>query len=295
MEAIWLWIQRNIIRYITPPKDIEIIDIIQVIIIAYLIYHLFLWFKNTRAYTLLKGILLVAAFIILASVFRMQAILWLIKNLSVVAITALVIIFQPELRKALERVGHQNIITSFFSLNRLTSGDNFRYSDHFITEVVRACMDMSESKTGALIVIEEDVKLDEVAETGIEVDAVVSSQILVNLFVKNTPMHDGAVIIRDERAIAATCYLPLSENTNLTKDLGTRHRAGVGITEISDCIALIVSEETGSVAYAHEGVLHTGLSSSDLREMLHEHQKIDKRSGRIKRKEKSARVEEDRK
>ena len=292
METIWTWIQRNIIRYLTPPKDIEIIDIIQVIIIAYLVYHLILWVKNTRAYTLLKGILLIIAFVILASVFRMQAILWILQNLSLVAITALVIIFQPELRKALERVGHSNPITSFLSLNRLGSADNSRYTDHFITEVVRACANMSESKTGALIVIEEDVRLDEVAETGIEIDAAVSGQLLENLFVKNTPMHDGAVIIRNGRLIAATCYLPLSENTNLNKELGTRHRAGVGITEISDALALMVSEETGKIACAHEGVLQTGLSTSELREVLHEHQKYDKRSGKIKRKGKPQSVEE---
>ncbi len=292
MEAIWTWIQRNIIRYLAPPKSIEIIDIIQVLIIAYLVYHLILWVKNTRAYTLLKGILLIVAFIILASIFNMQAILWLLRNLSLVAITALVIIFQPELRKALERVGHKNPITMFFSLNRFAASNNERYSDHFITQIVRACADMSESKTGALIIIEEDVRLDEVAETGIELDAIVTSQLLQNIFVKNTPMHDGAVIIRDERAIAATCYLPLSENMDLAKELGTRHRAGVGITEISDCLTIIVSEETGKIACAHEGVLQTGLSTSELRELLHEHQKVDTRPGRNRRKGTPARGKE---
>ena len=153
-------------------------------------------------------------------------------------------------------------------------------------------MEMSESKTGALIVIEEDVRLDEVAETGIELDAVVTSQLLINIFVKNTPLHDGAVIIRDERVIAATCYLPLSENTNLNKTLGTRHRAGVGITEICDGLAIMVSEENGKISYAYEGVLTTSLSSSDLREVLHEHQRVDYGSRRSARKGRRTSVEE---
>ena len=292
MEALWAWIQRNFIRYLSPPKTIQVIDIIQVLLIAYLVYSVILWIKNTRAYTLLKGILFIVAFIILATILKMQAILWMIQNLSLVAITALVIIFQPELRKALERVGHKNPITSFLNLNRFTGSDNLRFSDQFITEIVRACMEMSESKTGALIIIEEDVRLDEVAETGIELDAVVTSQLLINIFVKNTPLHDGAVIIRDERVIAATCYLPLSENMSLNKDFGTRHRAGVGITEISDCLAIMVSEETGKISYAHEGVLTSNLSSSDLREVLHEHQRIVYGRDRSDRKERRNGVEE---
>ena len=292
MEALWAWIQRNFIRYLSPPKTIQVIDIIQVLLIAYLVYSVILWIKNTRAYTLLKGILFIVAFIILATILKMQAILWMIQNLSLVAITALVIIFQPELRKALERVGHKNPITSFLNLNRFTGSDNLRFSDQFITEIVRACMEMSESKTGALIIIEEDVRLDEVAETGIELDAVVTSQLLINIFVKNTPLHDGAVIIRDERVIAATCYLPLSENMSLNKDFGTRHRAGVGITEISDCLAIMVSEETGKISYAHEGVLTSNLSSSDLREVLHEHQRIVYGRDRSDRKERRTGVEE---
>lgn len=287
MEALWSWLRRNIIRYLTPPKSIEVIDIIQVIILAWLIYSIFLWIKNTRAYTLLKGILFIAAFIIVASIFRMQAILWMIQNLSIVAITALVIIFQPELRKALERVGHRNPISNLFALNRFTASSNERFSDRLITEVVRGVMELAESKTGALIIIEEDVKLDEVAETGIEIDAVVTSQLLINIFEHNTPLHDGAAIIRDNRLIAATCYLPLSENTGLGKKFGTRHRAGVGITEISDCLCIIVSEETGQISYAHEGIMETGCSLSELREVMHEHQKIITGSNRFKRKVKA--------
>ncbi len=284
MENIWLWIQRHIITYIIPPKDIEIIDLVQVIILAWLIYHVILWFKNTRSYNLLKGILLIVVFIIIAEALDMTVILWILQNLSIVLITAIVIIFQPELRKALERMGHQNFISNLFAV-RSASGKLVRYSDDTITQILRAVMEMCESKTGALIIIEEDIKLDEVVETGIEIDAVVSSQLIVNIFEHNTPLHDGAAIIRENRLISATCYLPLSENITLSKTLGTRHRAGVGITEISDCLAVIVSEETGMISYSFEGVLHSGLSSSDLREVLHEHQDLQKgkRKGRKSR------------
>ena len=289
MEEIWSWLQQYIFKYLVPPKSIEIIDIVQVIILAYIIYNIILWVKNTRAYTLLKGILFITVFIIVAKIFNMSALLWIIQNLSFVAITALVIIFQPELRKALEKMGHKNPISSLFSLKGFTNGENERFTDATITQILRSVAEMSENKTGALIVIEEDVKLDEVVETGIEIDAYVTSQLLTNIFERNTPLHDGAAIIRDDRIIAATCYLPLTENNTLSKSLGTRHRAGVGITEISDCLAIIVSEETGKISYAHEGMLYTALSVSDLREVLHEHQTIALDSQ--KRKEKKIRVE----
>lgn len=286
METIWLWIQRNLIRHIIPPKSIEIIDIIQIIIIAYIVYSLILWAKSTRAYTLLKGIVLIILFVVIAIAFRMQAILWIIQNLSIVAITALIIIFQPELRKALEKVGHTNPITSLFAINKFGTRSNERFSDAMITQILRAVVDMSESKTGALIIIEEEVRMDDVAETGIALDAVVSTQLLINIFEHNTPLHDGAAIIRDGRIIAATCYLPLSENMSLSKQLGTRHRAGIGVTEMCDCLAIMVSEENGKISYAYEGVIHTGLSASELREVLHEHQKIVpsrfKRKDRVK-------------
>jgi len=272
VEALWIWLRRNIIRYLTPPKTIGIIDIIQVIILAWIIYSIFLWIKNTRAYTLLKGILFIAAFIIVAMVFRMQAILWMIQNLSIVAITALVIIFQPELRKALERVGHRNPISNLFALNRFAASSNERFSDKLINEVVRGVMELAENKTGALIIVEEDVKLDEVAETGIELDALVTSQLLINIFEHNTPLHDGAVIIRGDRVTAATCYLPLSDNKTLSKALGTRHRAGVGVSEATDSLTIIVSEETGGISMAYRGDLQRNVTEMTLRDRLIESQ-----------------------
>ncbi len=274
MEEAWSWFQSNILKWLYPPKTIEVIDIVQIILIAWFVYHLILWFKDTRSYSLLKGILFVLAFVIIANVFKMDTIMWLIQNLSVVAITAVIIIFQPELRKVLERMGHRNPFTSLFLFGKYGGEYPKRFSDASLNEILRSVYDMAEMKTGALIVLEQDVKLDEYAQTGIGIDAAISSQLLSNIFEHNTPLHDGAVVIRDDRIVAATCYLPLSENRDINKKLGTRHRAGLGISEMSDCFTIIVSEETGNVAYAQDGRLVTGVGLSDLREKLHQIQRI---------------------
>lgn len=274
MEKAWSWFQINVLQWLYPPKQIEIIDIIQIALIAYFVYHLILWFNNTRAYALLKGILFIIGFVILANILHMDTIVWLINNLSVVAITALVIIFQPELRKVLEKMGHKNPFVSLFSLGRYSGEMPKRFSDASLNEIIRSVYEMAEMKTGALIVIEENVKLNEYVQTGIMIDAAISSQLISNIFEHNTPLHDGAVIIRDDRVVAATCYLPLSENMDINKKLGTRHRAGLGISEISDSFTIIVSEETGKVSYAYEGRLVTGVVLSDLREKLHKVQLI---------------------
>lgn len=239
-----------------------------------------LWMKNTRAYTLLRGILFILGFVVIANLLKMEVIVWLMGNLSVVAFTAIVIIFQPELRKALEQMGHSNFVNSLMAINR-SPEENKRFSDHTVSELVRACFEMSEVKTGALIVLERETHLYEYENTGIPLDAVVSSQLLVNIFEHNTPLHDGAVLIREDRIAAATCYLPLSDNMDLSKKLGTRHRAGVGISEQSDCFVLIVSEETGAVSYAQNGRLHAAVSPSELRRALQEAQKIYDDSARI--------------
>src|SRR5699024_4358059 len=169
-------------------------------------------------------------------------IIWLFSNLSVAVITAVIIIFQPELRRVLEQLGHKNPLTNLAMLGS-SSENNDRFSDKTVSELVSASFSMGEVKTGALIVVEREVKLEEYEKTGIPVDAVLTSQLLINIFEHNTPLHDGAVIVRGDRVVAATCYLPLTDNLNLNKDLGTRHRAGVGISEISDSLTIIVSEE----------------------------------------------------
>ena len=223
--------------------------------------------KFTRAYTLLKGILIVLLFILVAYILKMNTILWIIKNLSTILLTSVVVIFQPELRKMLEQLGQKKIVASIFPLD---SGKEVqeRFTDKTINELVKACFDMGEVRTGALIVIEQNIRLSEYERTGINVDAVLTSQLLINIFEHNTPLHDGAVLVRGNRIVAATCYLPLSDNMELSKQLGTRHRAGVGISEVSDSLTIIVSEETGQVSVAQNGELSRGLTSAELRSAL---------------------------
>ena len=281
MDSLKNWLL-DVLKWLVPPKPIGVIDVIQVLLLAFLVYRLILWMKNTRSYTLLKGIVFVIAFLVLANVFKMEVIVWLLQNVGVVAITAIIIIFQPELRRMLERVGQSNLMSSIFSINR-NEDENKRFSDHTLNELVRACYEMSEERTGALIVLERDIPLEEYEKTGIPIDAVVSSQLLVNIFEHNTPLHDGAVLIRNDRVAAATCYLPLSDNMDLSKKLGTRHRAAVGISEVTDSLTIVVSEETGHVSYAESGRIRSAVTPSELREMLLDAQLyIRRRSGRQK-------------
>lgn len=257
---------------------IRVIDVVEILIIACLIYFFMAWIQRTRAYTLLKGILIVVLFVAVAAVFQMSVILWITQRLASVALLAIVIIFHPELRKALESLGNKNLLSSLLPFD--TGPDkNAWFSDKTITEIVRAVNEMSEVRTGALIVIEQNILLTEYVNTGIILDAEVSGQLLVNIFEHNTPLHDGAVIMRGNRVEAATCYLPLSDNAKISKKYGTRHRAGLGISEVSDSFTIIVSEETGRVSYAYMGVLTTGVTASGLREQLHQVQKRSARPG----------------
>lgn len=281
---------------ISLPRSIYIIDIIQILLIAFLMYYVMLWVKSTRAYTLLKGLLMVLLLLLLAYILRMDTILWIFKNIGIVAITGLLIIFQPELRRALEQLGEKNSITALFSFT-IPKEDEGRLSEQSIAELTRAIFEMSEVKTGALIVLEQNVILKEYEKTGIPIDAALSSQLLINIFEHNTPLHDGAILVRNNRIVAATCYLPLSDNLSLNKNLGTRHRAGLGISEVSDSLTIIVSEETGKVSYAIGGKLETAVSTNDLRDQLYafqkkkavkEDQKIYRRwKGRVKNEKKT--------
>ena len=246
--------------------DIRITDVIEMIIIAVLIYNLMLWIKNTRAWVLLKGILVLLGFVLLAYIFRMNTILWLADKTINVGIIAVVVIFQPELRRALEQLGRNKVLGFLVSENPKVLDD--RFNTKTMNEIVKASFEMSKVKTGALIVIERKTPLSEYERTGIVVDGVVTSQLLLNIFEHNTPLHDGAVIIRGNRVTSATCYLPLSDNMELSKQLGTRHRAGVGISEVSDSLTIIVSEETGQVSMAQNGQLSRGLTSAELRSAL---------------------------
>ena len=237
---------------------ITVTDVIEIVIIAILIYYIMDWFKKTRAWTLIKGILVLLLFTGIAMLFQFNTILWIFKNTISVGVIAVIIIFQPEFRRALEQLGRKNFIFSLFSTDDTKSG---RMIDRkVLNEIAKAVFAMAEVKTGALIVIEQDVKLGDYERTGIAIDAEVTSQLLINIFEHNTPLHDGAVLIRDNRILSATCYLPLSDNLDINKSLGTRHRAGIGVSEVSDSITVIVSEETGGVALAYNGMLYRGLT-----------------------------------
>lgn len=240
-------------------------DIVEIIIISFLAYQIMVWMKSTKGWFLMKGLAIILVFVLLAIIFRMNTILWIVENVLGLAVTALVVVLQPELRRALEELGRKNILSNIGLFDR-TSTEKF--SDKTMSDIMKASFEMGKVKTGALMVIEQNVSLSEYERTGIEVDAVVSSQLLINIFEHNTPLHDGAVIIRGNRIVSATCYLPLSDNTEISKELGTRHRAGMGISEATDSMTIIVSEETGHVSVAYEGQLYRNMDVNGLREKM---------------------------
>ena len=264
--------------YLNLPK-ITMTDVVEILIITFLFYYMLVWIKNTRAWVLLKGIMVILLFVLVAAVFQMNTIIWIAKNTLSVAITAIVIIFQPEIRKALENLGQKNFLTSFFAFD-FSKGEIAKFTDKTINELVKACYEMGKVKTGALIVIEDEIVLSEYERTGIAVDGILTSQLLINIFEKNTPLHDGAVIVRGDRVVSATCYLPLTDSLSISKDLGTRHRAAVGISEVSDSLTIVVSEETGKVSIAMGGELYRTVDAEFLKNKLsfiqHREKKVSK-------------------
>lgn len=247
--------------------NIEWTDVAEVMIITFLVYYIMVWIKNTKAWSLLKGISMILIFLLIAAILDMSTILWIAENVLSLAVIALVVVLQPELRKALEELGRKNIISSLVSFDTKKETDG-RFSDKTIQELVKACIEMGKVKTGALIVVEQEHNLSDYERTGIAVDGIVTSQLLINIFEHNTPLHDGAVIVRGDRITSATCYLPLSDNMGLSKELGTRHRAGVGISEVTDSLTIIVSEETGKISTAYNGVLRRNLDAEGLKAEL---------------------------
>ena len=262
LDAFW----EKASLYMKLPKMNET-DIIEIVIISFLLYYILVWIKNTRAWMLLRGLLAIMLFVLVAAVFQMSTIVWIAENTLSVAVIALVIIFQPEMRKGLENLGRRNLLASLFALD-LSKGRGGKFSDETIGELVRACYEMGKVKTGALIVVEDEIVLSECERTGIPVDGILTSQLLINIFEKNTPLHDGAIIVRGDRVVAATCYLPLTESLSISKDLGTRHRAAVGISEVSDSLTIVVSEETGRVSIAMGGELYRNVDAEFLRNKL---------------------------
>ena len=249
-------------------------DIIEIIIIAVVLYNILLWIMNTKAWALLKGIIVVGLFAVVAYLLNLKTILWIAGKTISVGIIALVIIFQPELRRALEQLGRKKFVLNFLNFGDNSNKDE-RFSVKTADEIVDACYRMGAVRTGALIVIEQDMLLEEYIKTGIPVDGIVTSQLLINIFEHNTPLHDGAVIVRGNRVVAA--------NVNLSKALGTRHRAGVGISEATDSMTIIVSEETGKVSVAFGGELIHDIDADSLKNKLEyiRRKNIDVKSFRI--------------
>ncbi|MBD5540424.1 MAG: TIGR00159 family protein [Lachnospiraceae bacterium] len=281
-------------KYLTTlhiPTRIVWTDIVEIIIISFLVYQILIWIRDTKAWNLLKGVIVILIFLLFAALLRLSTILWIAEKVFSVGIIAVVIVLQPELRRALEQLGQKNFVANLMPFDSKTSDGIF--SDKTINEIVKASFEMGKVKTGALIVIEKNQKLTEYERTGIVVDAVVTSQLLINIFEHNTPLHDGAVLVRGDRVVAATCYLPLSDSTRLSKELGTRHRAGVGVSEITDSMTVIVSEETGRVSVAYEGKLTRNVDADALRKMLEsiQNKTVEEKprkvwKGRLKREEK---------
>lgn len=256
-------------------------DYVEILIIAFVVYEVMVWIRDTRAWSLMRGIIVIVAFVLFAYLLQMTTILWLVRNGLNVLLMAVLIIFQPELRRALDFLGRRNFLSSFFSFNG--ANVNERFSDKTMNEIIKACYEMGRARTGALIVMKQSDPLTEYIRTGIEVDAVVTNQLLINIFEHNTPLHDGAVIVEGDRVISATCYLPLSDNMELSKELGTRHRAGVGISEATDSLTIIVSEETGRISVAQGGELIRNVNQDTLRDMLTKLQNktvVEKKSAR---------------
>lgn len=245
-------------------------DLVDILIISYIIYMLLLLLRGTRAVQLLKGLIVVLAAWMFSSVFRLSTLQWLIENLFSVGVIVLFIIFQPELRRALEQLGRGG----FFGRTR-------QMEDQLVTkmvgELVKAVGHLAKRRIGALIILERETGLSDYIESGIRLEAVLSAELLINIFLPNTPLHDGAVIVRKDRIMAAGCYLPLSENPFISKELGTRHRAGIGMSEVSDAISVIVSEETGSISLAIHGQLERGLSEEELQTRLYQELKLPER------------------
>jgi len=258
MDSILAWL--NDFQISSLFSNLQVADWFDILGVAILIYFLFKWIRQTRGWVLFRGILLVGAVWFVAYFFNLKMVSWIFQSAFSVGLLAIIIIFQPELRRALERLG-----TNYWFRNML---NNNEVNDRTAEAITRAMASMASVKTGALIVVEQQVALGEYEQTGIPIDSEVSSQLLINIFEKNTPLHDGAVIIRQNRILAATCYLPLSDNSDISKELGTRHRAAIGLSEVSDAKIFVVSEETGAMSMAQGGEIHVDVDSEFIKREL---------------------------
>jgi len=245
-------------------KTMRINDVIDILIIAYVLYRLILVIHKTRAEQLLKGLAVLIVITKVSEWLQLRTVNYILRNAMTVGVIALLIVFQPELRRGLESLGRSGFLgKNFFFFN-----EEEKDMSEVLGEICDAVQFLSRSKIGALIVLERETGLNELIETGIAMDSKISSELLINTFIPNTPLHDGAVIIRGDRIMAAGCFLPLTDNQNLSSELGTRHRAGIGVTEISDAVAIIVSEETGTISLAQNGRISRHLDAKTLKEVL---------------------------
>ena len=273
MESITTFIESlGVIGFVRP--SVGITDVLDIFIVAYIIYKIIFWIKETRAWVLFKGILVILTLAVVATILKLNTILWILTNTISVGIIAVIVVFQPELRKALEELGKGQYFSYFI---RNEDGDEDKLYIRCADEIVKAVDKMGGVKTGALILMEQEVPLGDLERTGIPIDASISSQLLINIFEHNTPLHDGAVIIRRNRIAAATCFLPLTQSNQISMDLGTRHRAAIGASEVSDAYVIVVSEETGSISLAKGGVLYRNLSTIQLRAMIAPEKKSGKK------------------
>ncbi|BFL72835.1 MULTISPECIES: diadenylate cyclase CdaA [Anaerococcus] len=239
---------------------IRVTDIIDIAIIAFAVYKLFSLLRNTRAEQVLYGLIIVLLFASLADILNLNTVSWVMNQFLTVALVFIIVVFQPELRSALERIGRGRSIFT---------GERAVKSEKTIDELVRAMTSLSRQKIGALVVLEREVGLNDIVESGTTLGADVSSELLINIFIPNTPLHDGAVIISSDKIRAAACYLPLSNSNTISKELGTRHRAAVGISERSDCLVVVVSEETGNISVIESGRIDRYLDEDSFKQRLY--------------------------
>ncbi|MCY0887390.1 MAG: diadenylate cyclase CdaA [Alicyclobacillaceae bacterium] len=249
--SAWLQILRNF----------NVLNILDILIVAFVLYRVLLIVRGTRAVQLLKGVIVILIATALSSALHLQALNWLLNKIITVGFFAIPVVFQPELRRALDQLGRGGFFS--FSEHQTTEG-----VAKTIDEIVFAAVQLAKTRTGALIVVERKTGLSEYVETGTALGARVSSALLLNLFVPNTPLHDGAVMVRGDEILAAGCFLPLTENRELDKQLGTRHRAALGVSEQSDAVSIVVSEETGGISVGVDGSLVRFLSENSLRQLL---------------------------
>ena len=242
-------------------RTIGILDVIDTGLVAYFLYRIYLMLKNTRAAALVKGLLVLVSLMLISKWLNLHVINWILEKAMTMVMVALPVVFQPELRRALEQIGRGRIFRKIGEVDEQEIQD-------MIEAATSAAVIMAQRKVGALIVFERQVGLEERIETGVKIDGLVSDSLLLNIFEKDTPLHDGAVIIRGNRIVAASCLLPLTDSRNLSQELGTRHRAAIGISEQSDALVLVVSEETGSMSITRNGEIYRYLQADDVRDML---------------------------